>query len=227
MKELLFHFDELDSFRKTTPNLYERVRACIFLYYGFRFFLQESKEFKITGTTDPVAYENLLSRNYEKAIDIIKREARERGYNAILFSTLAECYHKLTFEILADQVRKSVRANRGNQWMFRVGHPDQHPLKIHPGLMIKEENYLFPILQEKTSVRMDLTHSCWSDIFFLGMDYPEGARVINVSVDIGVYGRDKDIKPPIETYFRVIPKPVIRLTSLDLNLCNLLLENIL
>ena len=34
---------------------------------------------------------------------------------------------------------------------------------------------LFPILKESTPVRMDLTHSGWSDIFFLGMDFPEGA----------------------------------------------------
>ena len=35
---------------------------------------------------------------------------------------------------------------------------------------------------------MDLTHSGWSDIFFLGMDFPEGARVINISVDLAVRG---------------------------------------
>jgi hypothetical protein len=64
---------------------------------------------------------------------------------------------------------------------------------------------------------MDLTHSGWSDIFFLGMDYPEGARVINVSVNLGVYGRDQDIKPPIRAFVRVIPEPVLRLTSIDLN----------
>jgi hypothetical protein len=64
---------------------------------------------------------------------------------------------------------------------------------------------------------MDLTHSGWSDIFFLGMDYPEGARVINVSIDLGVFGRDKDINPPIQSYIRVIPEPVLRLTSIDLN----------
>ena len=33
----------------------------------------------------------------------------------------------------------------------------------------------FPILHESTPVRMDLSHSGWSDIFFLGMDLPEGA----------------------------------------------------
>ncbi len=215
-EKLLLQFDELDIFRQTTSNLYERVRAAIFLYSGYRFFLQESDEFNKTGAIDPLAYENILFRNYEKAIELIKNEGKKTGYNSVIFSSLAECYHKLTFKILADQVRKSVRLNRGNKWMFRVGHPDQHPLKIHPSLIEQDENYLFPILQETTSVRMDLTHSCWSDIFFLGMDYPEGARVINVSVDIGVYGRDKEIKPPIETYIRVIPEPVLRLTSLDL-----------
>src|SRR5437773_3870534 len=63
---------------------------------------------------------------------------------------------------------------------------------------------------------MDLTHSAWSDIFFLGMDYPEGARVLNVSIELGVRGRDPSPKPPIETYMRVIEEPVLRLTSVDL-----------
>ena len=65
-------------------------------------------------------------------------------------------------------------------------------------------------------MRLDLSHSGWSDIFFLGMDYPEGARVLNISVDLGVYGRDDRVRPPIETYVRVIPEPVLRLTSVDL-----------
>ena len=37
---------------------------------------------------------------------------------------------------------------------------------------------LYPIIFERNAVRMDLSHSGWSDIFFLGMDFPEGARVI-------------------------------------------------
>ena len=102
--------------------------------------------------------------------------------------------------------------------MFRLGHVEELPIHIHTSLLNKSENtHLYPILREQTSVRMDLSHSGWSDIFFLGMDYPEGARVINVSVDLGVYGRDKEIRPPISTYFRVISEPVIRLSSLDLN----------
>jgi hypothetical protein len=63
---------------------------------------------------------------------------------------------------------------------------------------------------------MDLTHCGWSDIFFLGMDFPEGARVLNVSIDLGVHGRDSAPRPPVEAYFRVIDEPVIRLASVDL-----------
>ena len=47
----------------------------------------------------------------------------------------------------------------------------------------------YPILRERTPVRLDLTHSAWSDIFFLGMDYPEGAKVLNISIDLGVHDR--------------------------------------
>jgi hypothetical protein len=63
---------------------------------------------------------------------------------------------------------------------------------------------------------MDLTHSAWSDIFFLGMDYPEGARVLNVSVDLGVHGRDTATQPPVSAWLRVIEEPVLRLVSVDL-----------
>ena len=48
------------------------------------------------------------------------------------------------------------------------------------------------------------------------MDYPEGARVLNVSVDLGVHGRDASPQPPVEAYLRVIDEPVLRLTSVDL-----------
>src|SRR5207253_8541609 len=63
---------------------------------------------------------------------------------------------------------------------------------------------------------MDLTHCGWSDIFFLAMDYPEGARVLNVSIDLAVHGRDPSPKPPVEAYLRVIEEPLLRLTSVDL-----------
>jgi hypothetical protein len=216
--DLLPAFRELDEFRKRSENLYERVRAILFLYAGYRFFLTESPEVPETGKIPYEGLEDLMGRRFEQAISRFLQEATTNGPNAALFSGLAEAYHHLSFQILADQVRRSVRQTKGNQWMFRVGHQEDHSITIHPKLLQRPAGTLFyPVLEENTSVRMDLTHSGWSDIFFLGMDYPEGARVINVSVDLGVYGRDKDIRPPIRSFIRVIPEPVLRLTSIDLN----------
>ncbi|WP_421827778.1 UTP--glucose-1-phosphate uridylyltransferase [Larkinella sp.] len=217
-KELLVLLRELDEFRKSTPSLYDKVRAILFLYAGFRFFLMETSETPATGKVPYAGFEDLLARRFEQAIATFLHELEKQGPNAALFSALAESYHHLSFQILAGQVRKSVRSSKGNQWMFRVGHREEHPIRVHPALLKRPENSLFyPILHEQTSVRMDLTHSGWSDIFFLGMDYPEGARVVNISIDLGVFGRDADIRPPLNCYVRVIPDPVLRLTSIDLN----------
>ncbi|HTX17706.1 MAG TPA: UTP--glucose-1-phosphate uridylyltransferase [Bacteroidota bacterium] len=216
-ESLAVYLAELDEFRKTTLNLYEKVRASIFLYAGYRFYLLDPKSTSFSGKVPPEGLRNLFDRNFEKAIGIFHASIKSHGADENVFSSLAECYHENTFQVLADQVRKSVRSSSGNQWMFRVGHPDEHPLKIHPHLLERSSGVLlYPIVHEKTAVRMDLSHSCWSDIFFLGMDYPEGARVINISVNLGIYGRDHEIRPPIETFVRVIAEPVLRLTSLDL-----------
>lgn len=217
-KELFTLLKELDTFRKQSNNLYEKVRAILFLFAGYRFFLMEAKDTPEKGKIPYEGFEDLLGRRFEQAIVCFLSAIEKNGPNGALYSGLAESYHHLSFQILADQVRKSVRSSKGNQWMFRVGHMDNHAIRIHSKLLHRDETSIFyPVLEEKTPVRMDLTHSGWSDIFFLGMDYPEGARVINVSINLGVFGRDTDIKPPIQTYVRVIAEPVLRLTSIDLN----------
>ena len=48
------------------------------------------------------------------------------------------------------------------------------------------------------------------------MDYPQGARVLNISVDLSVCGRNEEPRPPITCYLRVIDEPVLRLASVDL-----------
>ncbi|MFN9719232.1 MAG: UTP--glucose-1-phosphate uridylyltransferase, partial [Planctomycetota bacterium] len=75
----------------------------------------------------------------------------------------------------------------------------------------------YPILRERTAVRMDFTHSAWSDIFFLGMDFPDGAKVINASIDLAVRGRHEKPTPPIDCSLRVIDEPILRLISIDLD----------
>ena len=162
-------------------------------------------------------YEHLLQRRFEEAIEQFLAAQAHDGPSDAISSALAAAYHRLAFQTLADQVRRSVRSVKGNQWMFRMGHPQDQPLRIRRELLQPEaEGGGYPILCERTPVRMDLTHSGWSDIFFLGMDFPEGARVLNISIDLGVHGRDPSPKPPVEVYFRVIEEPVLRLTSVDL-----------
>src|SRR5262249_61708064 len=104
--------------------------------------------------------------------------------------------------------------------LFPEGGAADLALRIPPARLERaSDDALFPIVVERTPVRLDLSHSAWSDIFFLGMDSPEGARVLNISVDLGVHGRDDVPLPPIECRLRVIAEPILRLTSIDLKAC--------
>ncbi len=217
LRQLMAACADLDVFRRSSNNLYERVRALFFLYDIHRFHIPAKEGLQPIGFVPFDGYTYLLHRRFEEAIEIFLRAQEEQGPNEAVSSALAEAYHRLGFQTLADQVRRSVRSVRGNQWMFRVGHPADQPLSVRPELLRRPSNDApYPILREATPVRMDLSHSAWSDIFFLGMDFPEGARVLNVSIDLGVHGRDAAPRPPVEAYFRVIDEPLLRLASVDL-----------
>lgn len=217
LADLLAECAALDAFRRRSENLYERVRALFFLYAIHRFHLPAQPGIGPRGRVPFKGYEQLLHRRFEEAIDSFLATQQAEGPSDAISSALASTYHRLAFQTLADQVRRSVRSVRGNQWMFRMGHPADQPLRLRPELLKCDPvDGAYPILRERTPVRMDLTHSAWSDIFFLGMDFPEGAKVLNVSIDLGVHGRDATPRPPVEAYLRVIEEPVLRLTSVDL-----------
>ncbi|HTM51484.1 MAG TPA: UTP--glucose-1-phosphate uridylyltransferase [Bryobacteraceae bacterium] len=214
-RELLDECNALDRFRRVSDNLYERVRAQFFLYAIHRFHLPYKKGVRNGGLIPYAASAGLLKRRFDEAIEILLAAQSAEGCGAALSSGLAAAYYGLGFQTLADQVRRSVRSVRGNQWMSRIGHPSDYPLTIRREMRLQQRPGLYPILRETTPVRMDLSHSGWSDIFFLGMDYPEGARVLNVSIDLALRGTGGP-QPPVEAYFRVIDEPVARLTSVDL-----------
>ncbi|MFM8475203.1 MAG: UTP--glucose-1-phosphate uridylyltransferase, partial [Planctomycetaceae bacterium] len=210
----------LDAFRRDCENLYQRVRALFFLYSLHRFQLAQllTDAGQDAGRIPYAGYEHMLNRRYPEALDVFLSRMTEAGPSTALSSALAEAYHRLAFQTLADQVRRSVRTVRGNQWMFRTGHPADMPLRIRPELLrVVGATGQYPVLRERTAVRMDFSHSGWSDIFFLGMDYPEGAKVINASIDLAVRGRHGQPEPPIECSFRVIDEPLLRLVSIDLD----------
>ncbi|WP_169981190.1 UTP--glucose-1-phosphate uridylyltransferase [Tautonia rosea] len=216
--QILSHCEELERFRRRSTNLYERVRASLFLHTLYRYILQEASDLPSTGWIPVEGVDDLMQRRFEQAISSFRSAMHRDGPNGTIASALARAYEEIALQTLADQVRRSVRSCQGNRWMFRVGSAHEHPLRLHSRLLDREgDEQLFPILVERTPVRLDLSHSGWSDIFFLGMDFPEGARVLNISVDLGVFGRDAQPRPPIETYCRVISEPILRISSLDLN----------
>jgi galactokinase/mevalonate kinase-like predicted kinase len=216
--DLLTQCGLLDSYRRTCDNLYNRVRSLFFLYAIHRFHLPTQLQQKETGRIPFRGYEQLLSRRFPEAIDAFLAAQQADGPSITLSSALADSYHRLAIQTLANQVRHSVRTVSGNQWMFRTGHPADVPLRLHPELLkTSATDGQYPCLRERTAVRMDFTHSAWSDIFFLGMDFPEGANVINASVDLAVRGRHQSPEPPIDCGLRVIDEPILRLVSIDLD----------
>jgi hypothetical protein len=204
--------DALDAFWRASDNLYERVRAQLFLHAIHRYRLPEKLIGGVAGRIPFAGHQALLSRQFARAIDLFLADQRQTGQTDAISSALAEAYRGLAFQTLADQVRRSVRESPGNQWMFDLASPEAHPLRARLEMLA----YPRIVLRERTPVRMDLTHCGWSDIFFLGMDYPEGARVLNVSIDLAVRGRGTAPLPPVEVFARVIDEPVLRLISVDL-----------
>jgi hypothetical protein len=227
--ELLQDCAALEAFWQATGNLYLRVRALAYLYYLHRFTLPALVEADAAAAQWPpellapcpiplAAHRALQSRNFAEAIELLLREGTKARLNLTLSSGLATAYQSLALQNLANQVRASVRQEAGNQWMFRIGHPDDFPLRLRPELLGGggPGGAPRPWLIEQTPVRMDLSHSSWSDIFFLGMDRPEFAKVINVSIDLAITGSAGGPVPPCLSALRVIDRPVIQLVSIDL-----------
>jgi hypothetical protein len=209
---------QLEDFRRSTPNFYHGVRAVFFLAAIHRYHLPP--RFPAGGGLIPYPGHKLaLARRYEEALAVYHEHRRAHGPSDALSSAFAAAYQGLAFKTLASQVQKTVRKVRGNQWMFRAGHPLDYPLRLRRELLARDSSSPdspYPVLAEETAVRLDLSHAAWSDIFFLGMDYPEGARVLNLSVNLGIHGRDTDTRPPVCAFLRVVDEPVLRLVSVDL-----------
>src|SRR5262249_23673964 len=147
--DVLAACDELEAFRRRAENLYERVRASMFLHAIYRYVLQENPGLPTTGLIPFEGVKDLLERRFEQAIAAFRAEADRVGPNGAIASALAQAYEQISYQTLADQVRRSVRSCRGSRWMFRVGHPDEHPIRVVPQLL-EERDGLFPILVERT-----------------------------------------------------------------------------
>jgi hypothetical protein len=70
LPDLLAECQALDGFRRTSGNLYERVRALFFLYAIHRFHIPLHDRAAAPAAIPFAGYTNLLKRRFEEAIDI-------------------------------------------------------------------------------------------------------------------------------------------------------------
>jgi galactokinase/mevalonate kinase-like predicted kinase len=217
--ELLQTVVELEDFRKSSGNLYHKVRASLFLFVAYRYYLGKNIGVSQQGRIPFDGVNAAFDRDFEKAIDLYLNENRNmKNRNSALFSAIADSYFKLSFKYLLEQVKLSISRCNGNYHLYNMSGLNDYPFSVPAELITPDaETGLYPVGVDVSPVRLDPSHSGWSDIFFLGMDFPEGARVVNISVDLRIHGSNGPVLPPCECYCRFIEEPVIHLMSLDLN----------
>ena len=71
--DLIRACDELEGFRQGAENLYERVRASLFLHAIYRYGVQDSSEAIDTGLIPFGGFKDLMERRFEQAIAEIGR----------------------------------------------------------------------------------------------------------------------------------------------------------
>ena len=185
LKNLLDHAATLEQFRQTTQNLYHKVRACLFLFVIYRFYLQEHCEINLQGEIPFNGVQASFERKFEQAISIYLTWMEQHGPDSSLCSAIADTYNQLGFSYLLEQVKSSISHSKENYILFNTHKLKEYPYRVPEKLItLNPASGLYPVGMDACPVRLDPSHSSWSDIFFLGMDFPEGARVVNISVDL-------------------------------------------
>ena len=84
LSTLLKELEGLEFFRQQTSNLYERVRASLFLYAAYRFVLPDFKKLPTIGLVPPEGLEHLMSRRFEEAIMVFRKNQHR---NCLLYTS--------------------------------------------------------------------------------------------------------------------------------------------
>ncbi len=136
--ELLAECAELDAFRRTSRNLYERVRALFFLYAIHRFHLPMKAGVAARGFIPFDGYTYLLRRRFEEAIDVFLRAQASQGQTSPC-PTLAEAYHRWAFERWPTGApQHALRAQQPVDVPARP--PGRQPLRVRPELLAQSSD---------------------------------------------------------------------------------------
>src|SRR5438067_4162401 len=92
---ILAQCEVLDRFRRTSDNLYERVRALFFLYAIHRFHVPLRNDAATRSMIPFPGYAGLLKRRFEEAIDVFLAAQTGAGPSTAISSALAAGYRAL------------------------------------------------------------------------------------------------------------------------------------
>jgi hypothetical protein len=103
--QLIKFAGELESFRLHSENLYHKVRASLFLFVIYRFYLQLSGEIPSQGEIPYKGIKAAFERNFEKAIDIYLTDLKDNNIlNSTICSAISDSYYKLAFKYLQGEL---------------------------------------------------------------------------------------------------------------------------
>src|SRR3954451_21999747 len=77
--EVLAACDALEQFRQSAENLYERVRASMFLHAIYRYALQDPPDLRDTGLIPFDGFKDLMERRFEQAIASFRAAMARQG----------------------------------------------------------------------------------------------------------------------------------------------------
>src|SRR5262249_17543640 len=97
LAEKLRACQELEHFRRSRNNLYERVRASLFLQALYRYEIQDAPGIRGSGLIPFAGFKDLMERRYEQAIASFQETMRQEGPNGAITSALAEAYEQIAF----------------------------------------------------------------------------------------------------------------------------------
>ncbi len=157
VRALLAEARALDHYRRAERDLYRRIRALLFLSDLYRYHIVARLEERapLRSVSPARAHALLADGEPEQAIDVFLHATPGPEQSPALCTSLGVAYRQLAFVELARQVRLSVQSEPYNAFLFDAQQPQPHVSGPAPPAL----------LCERTPVRADLTHSCWSDMY--------------------------------------------------------------
>ena len=149
-----------------------------FLHAIYRYEIQEDPSIKAAGMIPFDGFMDMMGRRYEQAITAFRRALTDSGPNG---GDLHAAPRRLTIRLPSRRLPTRSGGRPCNcqgtrwhvpGWRHRRTSPADHSRLLEDA---SRTHGLYPILDRgRMPGRLDLSHIAWSDIFFLGMDYPEG-----------------------------------------------------